>query len=567
MNHRRISLTLLLAVLLCGTSQATADENSVSANEQLKNDQQAVSGRYARFERLLSQMADMLGHEDPARAELLRRAVSQGREQGIAPELEAIANTLDKADYGAAREKQVAVTKSLQALLKLLQSEDRRSSVEKERERLKGVLKDVRNAIAAERAARAVAQNSEAPSNAAPEQQKALNRTDKILQQIHEHDQVDEGAETGNDSASEDGQPSEQAEASGSGGESQAPQQDGGDSDEADQKHGKQSEGDPSPNSEGEPSGKDRNSGQPSESASPQPGGSSQGSRPSPGQGGSKPSSGQSESEQTPGTEQLEDARRQMEQALEQLQQQERDKALEAQDQSIAELQKAAAQLEKTLQQLREEEKEMVLASLEARLQRLHAVQSQIHELTVDLAKTPRDEWLDNSVSQCRELAQQQTDLTQECSQTTGLLREDGTSVSILVAVEDIEVDMDTVAERLRQTKVAALTQSVQTDIIESLKQLIEATQREMEEMKSEERQQQQQQKSQQEKPPLVELMAEIRVLRSLQVRVNRRTRQIHELMLEGDAGDRGDLSEQLSRLAERQTRLRESALELGKRK
>ncbi|MEO1983252.1 MAG: hypothetical protein ABGZ24_22295, partial [Fuerstiella sp.] len=270
--------------------------------------------------------------------------------------------------------------------------------------------------------------------------------------------------------------------------------------------------------------------------------------------------------EQTPGRKQMEAARQLMQEALDQLQQQQREKAVDKQDQAIAELQKAANELEEMLRQLREEEKEMILAALEARFQRMLALQTLIHEGTLDLAATSREDWADNAVGLCRDLSQQQADLTQECSQTTGLLREDGTSVSILVAVEDIEFDMGSVAARLQDTKVGTFTQSMQTDVIEALKELIEATQREMEEMKSEERQQQQQQSKNQKKPPLVQLMAEIRVLRSLQLRVNRRTRKIHELSRDVSAEDHEDLSPDLRALAVRQDRLRESAAELAKR-
>jgi hypothetical protein len=70
--------------LMLPSSPATAtaaDQTQKLSSESLRNEQLAVSGRYDRFERLLSQMADILGHEDPERAELLRRAISKGREK------------------------------------------------------------------------------------------------------------------------------------------------------------------------------------------------------------------------------------------------------------------------------------------------------------------------------------------------------------------------------------------------------------------------------------------------------------------------------------------------------
>jgi hypothetical protein len=565
-----VFLMLVCLSVIASEPAGAFDEPKISATERLRRDQEAVSGRYARFERLLSQMADMLGHEDPERAELLRRAISKGREQAISGNLDEIARSLGSGNFGPAAEKQVGVTVSLRTLLKLLQSEDRRSAVEKDRERLNNLLKGVHNTMKVQRGARGVTQNSKAPSNAAPDQQRASDQAEEILKQMKQHDdaQADEG-ESENGNADPDSKSTDPKESSSDDGEksgrdpdkdSKSGRNDDENSNKDSGKQGKQPS-DPTEPSKGSPDKKpsDQNSkgkSQPpnKENKSQDPGGDSPKS-----QDGEQP-------EQTPGRKQMETARNLMQEALDQLQQQQREKAVDKQDQAIAELQKAANELEEMLRQLREEEKEMILAALEARFQRMLALQTGIHESTLDLAATPRKDWADNAVSLCRDLSQQQAELTQECSQTTGLLREDGTSVSILVAVEDIEFDMGSVATRLQDTKVSSLTQSMQTDVMEALRELIEATQREMEEMKSEERQQQQQQAKSKEKPPLVELMAEIRVLRSLQLRVNRRTRQINELLQDPSSADDEDLLPQLGELAERQDRLRESAGELAKR-
>lgn len=603
-----ISCLLLVAEFCHGSNLTVAEDDSISANQRLQNDQEAVSGRYVRFERLLSQMADMMGHEDPERAELLRRAISKGRENAIATELDAIADTLGKADFGTALERQAGVTKNLQSLLKLLQSEDRRSSVEKDAERLENLQRDLRNTIAEAKSARSSAQNSAAPSNAAPAQKKVLDKTSDILKDVQQHDDAKSGAEesdgkTSDDSsksgseassdsqsgkqsvknadssAGEQGKPKSPKEASEDGdSEGTDPEDSKGKDPSADPKPGEsektggksqkspsessdssqKSEGDKSPKSDSE------SQGQPSQSGPPQKGPPKQGQQGGPSQSSPNQPPQDDEEEKTPGREQIEEAQKAMQEALEQLKKQEREQAIDSQDEAITQLKKAVKEIEEMLKQLREEEKEMILAALEARFQRLLALQTQIFEATVDLDATPRKDWLDNAIGVCRELGQQQADVTRECSQTTALLREDGTSVSIIVAVEDIESDMESVTTRLQQTKTGSLTQSMETDIIESLNELIKATQKEMQEMKSEERQQQQQQSQNQKKPPLVELMAEIRVLRSLQLRVNRRTTQVHELLLEGDQDDITDLTEQLGELANRQNRLRESAAELA---
>ena len=490
--------------------------------EKLQNDQAAIAGRYSRFERLLSQMADMLGRDDPERAELLRRAISEGRENAIASELESINELLSKGDLGPARKKQTEVTKGMQQILTLLQSEDRRSEVEKERERLNQILNDVRNLTARQKADRAAAQNSRSPSNAAPGQQETLKKTGDVLDDVQSHDASQGDSENGDptDGDPKDGDPKDKGS--------------------NDKKSGEPSEpGEPSESGEpGEP-------GEPSESGE---SGESQ--------------SGQQQQQQTPGREQLEKAKKEMQDAIDKLKDQDRDGALDNQDEAIKQLEKAQKELEETLKQLREEEKEMILAALEARFQRMLSLQTQIHDETVALGATAREKWLNTAIGRCRELSQQQADLTRECSLTVGLLQEDGTSVSILIAVEDIESDMKTVASRLQDTKAFDLTQSIQTDIIEALRELIETVQQEMEDMEQQQQQQQQQEQQppSQQQAPLVELMAEIKVLRSLQLRVNRRTATVDRLLQAGDPTEQAALVDQLEELAIRQNRLTESA-------
>ena len=494
-------------------SAADPPEKSTAKDPQtLRNEQIAVSGRYARFERMLMQMADILGRQDPERADLLRKTLGKGREDQVREDLEKAIALLESGELGAASETQTELIQSFQSLMKLLQSEDRRSAVERERERLNGLLKDLRNVIGEQRSARSAAQNEESPSNAAPGQQKAIDGTQKLLEEMREHD--DEGKEQ------------EGAEgAEGQGGKDSEP------------KSGEKS---------GEKSGDPKSQ----EGAS----GGEQGQQ-----------SAKQQQKKTPGREAMEQAAQRMQQALEALQKQQREQALKEEDAALQELQKAAEKLEEQLKQLREEEKEMMLASLEARFQRLLLVETQIHEGTTALAAVPQKEWLELSYGRCRELAQQQTELARECAQTVLLIREDGTSSAILLAVEDIESDMNSVADWMQQSNVSELTVSVQRDILESLKQLIETMQREMQQMQDQQQQDQQQQNQQQQQSPLVDLIAEIRVLKNLQLQVNRRTKQVDGLLDGAEGAERVALQKQVSELAVRQQKLFESAKDLEK--
>jgi hypothetical protein len=520
-----VSLMTCIACCCCclsacsGFAQSPASEDPPTTLD-LRDDELAVSGRYARFERLLSQMADVLGRDDPERAELLRRAVGKGREEKISERIGNVIALLESDELGSAVEQQESVATSLRTLLVLLQSEDRRSSVERERERLNELLNNVRGLVEEQRSARAAAQNSETPSGAAGQQKKVLDNSDALIKDVKNHDAARDA-----ESMSES---------------------DGDGESDTDTDTDTDTESDTDGESDGESEG------------------DSSASSPSTGEPSSPSGGGEAEAKQTPGSPQLEAARQAMQQALKELREQQRKQATDKQDEAITELLNAAGEIEEQLRQLREEEKEMILAALEARFQRMLAIQTAIHEGTVELSQTPKDEWLDRYFGRCRELAQQQSQLAIDCSQTTGLLREDGTSVSILLAVEGIEADMNSVAAWLQESAVADLTQSVQNEIMEALKELIEATQREMQDMKSDRDQQSQPSQGDQQKPPLVELMAEIKVLRSLQSRVNRRTRQVDDLLLQQPV-DPGRLMKQLDELAARQQRLIESARELAK--
>jgi hypothetical protein len=590
---------------------------------ELRDEQLAISGRYARFERMLMQMADIMARQDPERADLLRRALGKGREDLLKEDIEKAVELLSAGDLGAASEKQAEVMESLQSLLKLMQSEDRRSSVEKERERLNGLLKDVKTVIAEQRSTRAATQNSPAPSSAAPGQQRAIEGTDKLLQEIRENDgkatdseptpeenapgegqqkssdtpadsqekQGDSSAEnmpkseqkkgdsSSNDAGKSGSEPSEaeQKGAAGKPGDEKSKAGKSGQSGDEKQKGAGKSDDRPEPTKD--PEGKEKSSGggdqksgskSDGKSGSKSPGSAGKQSGSKSKKAGGEPagkSSGNSPSkqQQTPGKDELERAKEQMEEALEALKQQQRQEALKAEDQAMEELQSAVEKLEEELRQLREEEKEMILASLEARFQRMLLLETQIHEGTLALAATPQKDWLDLSYSRCRELAQQQTELARECTQTVTLLREDGSSVAILLAVEDIEADMQSVSGWLQESSVTELTQSVQKDILEALKQLIETTQKEMQDMKNPNRQQSTQSQGAKKQSRLVELMAEIKVLKNMQLQVNRRTKQVDELIPNAEASNRDSLLKQIRELSARQQKLIETTKELAK--
>jgi hypothetical protein len=116
--------------------------------------------------------------------------------------------------------------------------------------------------------------------------------------------------------------------------------------------------------------------------------------------------------------------------------------------------------------------------------------------------------------------------------------------------------DMQSVAERLADAKVDDLTIGAEEDIIAALEELIEALQLAQQDLEQQQQRQQQQQQQEQEQP-LVDQIAELKMIKSLQERVNKRTVRYSRL-LEDDQDPVGqaestDLVDALRKLSERQ--------------
>ena len=235
-----------------------------------------------------------------------------------------------------------------------------------------------------------------------------------------------------------------------------------------------------------------------------------------------------------------------------------RDEAIEAQEEAKRQLEKAKAELEEILRQLREEELERMLALLEGRFRRMLEMELRVYEGTLRLAKTPLDARGREVEIESGKLGIRQKRIVLDADRVLTLLREEGSSVAFPETVEQMREDMEQIAHRLGQTKVDNLTQNIEEDVIQTLQELIEALQKAQQEL--EEQQQQQQQQQQDQDQPLVDTLAEIKMIRSLQMRINTRTKRYARLLDDiddptGQASD-GDLQQALQKLSDREQRI-----------
>jgi hypothetical protein len=251
-----------------------------------------------------------------------------------------------------------------------------------------------------------------------------------------------------------------------------------------------------------------------------------------------------------------------MEEAEKKLKEAEKEGAVDEQEEAIRELEQAKAELEEILRQLREEEIMRMLAMLEARFRKMLEMQRAVYEGTVRLDNVPGPDRTYNHEIESSRLSGKETEIVVEADKALLLLREDGTAVAFPEAVRQIREDMQQVVFRLAQFKVGDITQGIEEDIITALEEMIEALQRAQQDMEDQQQQGQGQGQGQPQDPPLVDILAEIKMIRALQMRVNTRTERYSKL-IEGEQAERLELVESLQKLAEREKRIHEVTRDL----
>lgn len=610
------AFALLLSSAFAQEAPATG-ESPRAPEAPLSSRQESVALRYQRFENSLNQLAEHLRKTDPDRADLLFRAIGKSKEGRISDQLKQIVDLLKKDQLGDALEGQQSAVEQMLLVLQLLQSEDRRDEIERERQRIAGLIKDVDKLVLKQTDVRAATERGAANPGLQDKQQQVSDATQKVMDKIDKQDAERNGktSDGGKSSSSpkkekydpadpmkdgaekdpkdgDDAKPSDSNNMGSSGkqpkdkpkGSEKSPKDDPGKKDDPNKpEDGKPSDDKDadkpeSENADGSPMGKPKDSSQPPKGkpkSKPMPGqnqepmdgqqpmpmddGDSPESQPQPQEDQEKPSQQQ---QRTAGRKELDQARREMEQAIEELKKKS-NKASEKQDEAIAELLKAKERLEEILRQLREEEKEMMLAALEARLRDMLGRQINVLNGTVGLAAVPEAQRTDKHRSRAVELARNQDDVALLGSKVITLLKEEGSSIAFPEALVQMRDDMLTVARRLERVDVGEITVGIEKDIVESLEEILEALQKEIEKSKDKKQQSQQAQQGQQQDQGLVDILSELKMLRSLQYRVNRRTKQLGRLV-DGEQAADPDLRSQLQSLSQRQAKIQQSTYNLA---
>lgn len=477
-----------------------ADEPArAAATDALPEEQGQVAEKYRRLEDLIFKMADFEATSNPRRAALLRQAYKQSKDRLTQSQLAAIVALLSQKQYKRALDGQEIARKDLQELLQLLLSEDRADRLKTEAQRTQDHIRELQRLERLQRGLRGQTEGSENPQALTRKQAQIADRTGELAKQL-----TDEKATAAEQEGGAAPPPGTEQQPAGEGNPPQDSQPDDGLAPEEPEEEAAESPEAADPDSQAP------GDAQASDAPAPEPG---------------TPS---------PAAQRVREAEQKMREAQQHLEEARRSESVEKQNAALQKLQEAIAELEAVLRQLREEEMERVLALLEGRFRQMLEEELKIYEATRRLDQLPEDQRGRALDIRAGKLAFDQRKVAGQADRCLTLLREEGSSVAFPEVVEQIRDDMETVSNRLAETKVGTVTQDMQQEIVTSLEEMIAAFQRAQQQL-DEPRPPQPSQAGEPGERPLVDMLAELKMIRALQMRVNQRTERYAALLDDTD--------------------------------
>lgn len=486
---------------------AQSDDTAAPLDEK----QRILGERYEQLEGILLRMAEINAQTNPRRTTLIKKVLASSKDKLLEVRFEELASVLGKKRYSEAIEGQTELEADLLELLALLESENRDKEREEERKRIEEYIKEINRLIHEQKDVLNKTERAIDPKSIAPDERKISDQTDKLSDRMAESKEV--GAPN-KESRPDQNKPKE------------------GESKEGESQEGQSQEG------------------QSQESQS-------------------KPQPKKANENQSPTQRAMQQALEHMKQAEERLKKAEKQGAMHEQEEAVAELQRAKAELERILRQLREEEIMQRLQMLEARVRKMLQLENAIRRLTDKYNTQKIEAGSDEAALRqvqvfATRLSNDQEKVSQEAEIAILLLREDGTAMAMEEALVQTRFDMDEVTERLREVELGEQTMAVEDMIIEALEEMLEAieqakkdSEKRMEELKGGGG------SGQPGKQPIVELLAELRMIRSMQKRVYERTKY-YETLIQGNNPDLEMLETRTEELTRQQTKIKRILHELN---
>ena len=546
MNRLLLSLLGLLTVALACPAQAperAKPTDAAKAPADLSVDQEILARQYRDFEKALLKLAQRMEAstkpEEREKAANLKKAITLSGERDIKGRFDKLILTLKSTkglslqELDSAMKDSKMVADDIRLIIQLLQADTRDDELKREKKRLMDLIKALEEVIRKQKVVRAQTEAGKMEKNPLVDSQKKVTKNT-----------ADIARAMGKDGKAGDASEAKKSDAKGEG---------KGKGDGKGKGEGKgQGEGKGKGEGEGKGDGKGKGEGS---------GSAQQGSSAKKGDGKPQPPSpgGDDNKQQTPGLpgrQQIQDANKYQKQAEDELEKEDRAEASKDQDKALKELEEARKKLEEILRQLREEELERLLAALEARCRHMLAMQIEVRDGTVRVFKAI-EENADKKPTRANEqralqLSDREQQIVDEATAAIKLLEAEGSAVAFPEVFIQLREDMRHVTRRLGKADVGTVTQVIEDDIIQTLKEMIEALKKAQQQMQAN-RSNPNPNPNQNQK--LLDLLAELKMIRSMQVRVNSRTKVYGEKYQGEQAADEG-IQKELADLAVRQQKI-----------
>jgi hypothetical protein len=266
----------------------------------------------------------------------------------------------------------------------------------------------------------------------------------------------------------------------------------------------------------------------------------------------------------------VQEAQKHMERVTDDIAKGQRDPAGKEADQAVEKLEAARRKLEELLRQLREEELERVLAALISRCQKMLAMQEEVLRGTLRVQArvetNPSQKPDRDNVLASLNLSDDELKIVYEATKAIEILEAEGSAVAFPEVFQQVREDMKHVQRRLKNTDVGDITVTIEQDIVETLKEMIKALEKAKKEME-----QKDPKKAEDPPPPskqqdqkLLDKIAELKMIKAMQLRVNART-ELYGKRFQGEQAMTEDIRIELRELAGRQDRIFEVTSKMAK--
>jgi tetratricopeptide (TPR) repeat protein len=245
-----------------------------------------------------------------------------------------------------------------------------------------------------------------------------------------------------------------------------------------------------------------------------------------------------------------------MEEASEDLDQGRPDPAAEDQEDAFEALQEAREQVQEQLAAAQEEQQEVLREDLIALFREMLDTQIQLSSETRELdQKRGEEAWGREQALKAAALSEAEAGLSEQADDAYTMILDNSAPIVFPRVLEDVRDDLGSLSERLGDEETGTVTQTIQRDVEEALNDLIAALEEDPQDNEPSEPPPDSPPPpgggGAPMPPPLVSALAELKLLRNLQVRINERTERLGTVSQE--EADAGSLPRQADVLSERQ--------------